>query len=976
MMKHALKLVRIFLILLTIFILDSNILAQELKDEFEDNTTNSKNEEFDISKDDKIKIAYVDVKGSLIYKDLSLIGGYLQEVLNDANVGKEITYIKGTKEECFEYLEKDMVDFVYSYSDDFTFSSDYIMSVFPFLDIEAGIYKLGADKDSLFGEINTLDKKSIGVIYEDMSNEFLYNFIKDNKIDITIYEYNSHEELLKALDNKNVDFIYSVKSIEDKKYRLINNISTINMRLYSKEDKKEILNEFNDKLYKKQKQSPMFLNNIRKKYYGNPNNVPVEFTKDEVDYLNSKDYTFTVYFSNNYKPLMYFNEIKEEYEGIIHNVFNEINKITDIKFEYINFDYMYSGVSRLDNNKADILASYIKFNKESNSYNYSKSIMEARLLVVGLDENKNEYYNKKEKVFNIATVESSDENYKYLLSLYPDSNVVRFTNVENCLDSVLSGKTDFALIENLTFNEYSGIEEYKIIELYETINTETDVTVLFSNDAGKIAIDIFNKSLNYIREEDFDTYRYSYLTKVEQITLRQVLDKYTYVVVRFGLLIVFAIISLFVIENIRKKSLLNMVAYTDSVTGVMNYTKFKQNVANLIKNSPKNHAFVMFDINKFKFINDKYGTLGGDKILKYIAKEIQKDLQKDEYISRRYADVFCLLITYEHDSDIISLIEKINTTIKNSSLANKLNASFGIYKIGDEDLSIDQISDRALMAKNIVKGNTFNSYAFYDKGVGETILFENRLENRMEFALENGEFEVYYQPQYCANNNKIIAAEALVRWNNPIEGFLLPGKFIDIFEKNNFILKLDFYVWEQVFKVIKNWIDLGRKPFPISINVSRAHLLREEFVYEIMDLVNLYQIPKEYIELEITETIFVEDEDNITDIIEDLSRKGFTIALDDFGSGYSSLNILNKLPIDILKIDRGFLNEVTHSKKGRVILDEMIGMAKKLDMIIVCEGVETEEQIELLKKSGSDRLQGFYFSKPISLLEFENKVFS
>lgn len=253
----------------------------------------------------------------------------------------------------------------------------------------------------------------------------------------------------------------------------------------------------------------------------------------------------------------------------------------------------------------------------------------------------------------------------------------------------------------------------------------------------------------------------------------------------------------------------------------------------------------------------------------------------------------------------------------------------------------------------------------------QQLTIQNKIEVEKVQALRRGDFIVYYQPKYELATDKIIGAEALVRWNHKDQGLISPGVFVPLFEKNGFIIELDFYVYETVLQMIRSRI-LGKDQIvPISMNVSRCHLGDEHFVERLEKLVEKYQVPKEYIEMEITESIFSQEDNSALALIYELKNHGFTISMDDFGSGYSSLNLLRKVPIDTLKIDKVFIDNTDDSRRSEVIVEEIISMASKIRVKTICEGVETETQRDFLKYAGCDMVQGFFYSKPLPYKDFE-----
>ncbi|HBL8751643.1 TPA: bifunctional diguanylate cyclase/phosphodiesterase, partial [Clostridioides difficile] len=396
-------------------------------------------------------------------------------------------------------------------------------------------------------------------------------------------------------------------------------------------------------------------------------------------------------------------------------------------------------------------------------------------------------------------------------------------------------------------------------------------------------------------------------------------------------------------------------------------------------NNPEEYALFYIDVDKFKYINDMFGYDMGNDTLIHISNTIASELKEDEIFARVSADHFVLLIKYKTDDDIKTRLNNIYNKVQILSNPKinyyKLILDCGIYKISKSDNDINTIMDRANTARKTIKGGHKNSFAFYDKEMHKKILKEKEIENSMVDALNNGEFIVYFQPKYSLSDYQIIGAEALVRWDNPQKGLIPPIEFIPVFERNGFIVNIDFYVFEEVCKKIREWMDEGQKVVPISVNLSRMHFVNSNFIEKFKLIVDKYKIPTRLIELELTETAVLDNIEGLLDTMNNLKEKGFVISMDDFGTGYSSLNLLKELPVDILKLDRAFFTEKDESNNEKIVISNVIKMAKELKMKVISEGVETISQVEFLKQIGCDMVQGYLFSKPMPVKEFEKIAF-
>ncbi|WP_317367243.1 EAL domain-containing protein [uncultured Tyzzerella sp.] len=404
---------------------------------------------------------------------------------------------------------------------------------------------------------------------------------------------------------------------------------------------------------------------------------------------------------------------------------------------------------------------------------------------------------------------------------------------------------------------------------------------------------------------------------------------------------------------------------------------FKFKVKQLINNKPdKKFVMVMLDINGFKVVNEMYGFDEGNKILLRINHIINKFIFGKGICCHSYSDVYYFCCESKNDEDILKILYDIDNEISQTILNIKIALSYGIYRIQDKNIGIEEIIERVNYAHKISKKDTTKNINFYDEELKNNMLVEKQIENDMDEALANEDFKLYLQPKYNIYTNKINGAEALVRWEHIKKGLMFPGSFIPIFEKNGFIMKLDMYILEQVCKFIKSNEEKGRRNISISVNISKLNFRRKELKDDIMEIINRYKVDPKFIELEITESLIAEEPDEIIKVIQDFKKENIRISMDDFGTGYSSLNMLQDLPVDVLKIDCGFFRNFEKSKKGAAIIKSIVMLAKELELDVVAEGIEIEEEVEYLKEIGCSNVQGYYFCKPVTLEEFEKRAFA
>lgn len=429
----------------------------------------------------------------------------------------------------------------------------------------------------------------------------------------------------------------------------------------------------------------------------------------------------------------------------------------------------------------------------------------------------------------------------------------------------------------------------------------------------------------------------------------------------------------FRIMNAVERSKVRTLEY-DSMTGIYNEQKFFQATREMLDEAyDEKFAFVRIDVDRFKMVNMLYGAEEGGRIICKIAQavsEIVKKNKKGTY-GRISGDIFAICVPYRGKQEVEKLVEDLRKDIKQKNEPYYLETSAGVYIIEDTSMEVTQIYDNATIAAGQCKGQYMVHKVFYSREMSEHLMQEQRVINEMDEALAKEEFVVYFQPKYELTKMQPYGAEALVRWQKPDGTLVPPGDFIPIFEKNGFVVKLDYYVWERVCQFIRKELDSGRDIAPISVNVSRINLYNPQFLESIIDLVETYKIPPKYLNLEITESVFSEDATVIQNAVNYLHKAGFTILMDDFGSGYSSLNILKEVNLDVLKIDMKFFSKGLSDEKARKIVEAVIKMAEALQMTVIAEGVEDKEQVDFLCELGCDYIQGYYFAKPMPLTEYQ-----
>ncbi|UWP59337.1 putative bifunctional diguanylate cyclase/phosphodiesterase [Ruminococcus gauvreauii] len=428
------------------------------------------------------------------------------------------------------------------------------------------------------------------------------------------------------------------------------------------------------------------------------------------------------------------------------------------------------------------------------------------------------------------------------------------------------------------------------------------------------------------------------------------------------------------IINLRETAaMVNQLQY-DRLTGIYNKEYFYKCARDILMQNPgEEYDIICSDIENFKLVNDIFGTSAGDCLLQEISGLYREIIKGAGIYGRIGADQFACMrkrsCRYTDDM-FIHFIQRLNAR----SCAKNVLMKWGIYSVEDRGLPVEKMCDRALLAVRSIKGQYGKYFAFYDDALRDKLLREQSITDEMAAALLQGQFEVYFQPQYRIADGSLAGAEALVRWIHPKWGLQPPSTFIPLFERNGFITRLDQFVWDKVCAVLQKWDNMGYLPISVSVNVSRADIYNIDLADDLLRIVRKYGLTASRIPLEITESAYTENPSQIIETVRSLKRLGFEIEMDDFGSGYSSLNMLNEMPLNVLKLDMRFVQSETAKPKNRSILRYIMEIARFLGLRVVAEGVETNEQLERLRDLGCDYVQGYYFARPMPIEEFEKLI--
>lgn len=570
----------------------------------------------------------------------------------------------------------------------------------------------------------------------------------------------------------------------------------------------------------------------------------------------------------------------------------------------------------------------------------------------------------------IAVMKGYQAGFEFAEELFPSYEIIPYPNNQEVMRAVRTDSADLAIISRYVgiYDLQSPLNEDLTELTLHKMEKDSCVMGVRTKD-NQIAISIINKALSAIGEDGYNNMQMNFtLTHPYKPSVTELIYKFRYILLISGLAVIgFIILNVRLISAQREHTRLAL----DPLTGAFSEAGFELATAKILPKASNPLFITDFDISRFSSYNELNGKSAGDELLKDIVKIVKSLLCEQDVICRSYADHFKVLTSKDSVDDLIVDIRKFMDSL-NEAAENTITLNFGIYPVSDKTVPITKMLDFAAMARKNIKDSTTAFIGVFNDDLLERSVREAKMTSAFQSAIANKEFVAYYQPKFDAAKQIIIGAEALVRWVAEDGTLIPPFQFIELFEKSGQIQQLDFYMLEQVCIFINN-LSAKRIPvLPIAVNFSRVHLYSGSFIDDVNQIVERYHIPKHLIEIECTETTMLNNIYSTQKILGGLQEQGFSIAMDDFGSAYSSLNTLCSIPLDVIKLDGGFLMATlsNEKEKANIIIRSVMTLAHDLSLKVVAEGVETEEQYQFLKSLKCDFIQGYYFSKPLEESRF------
>lgn len=827
------------------------------------------------------------------------------------------------------------------------------------------LYARKDDHEVFYNDVYSLQGKILGTVEDNFYLDKLLYYCRSRGVDLETKVIDTSAELEAAFESGEVDLYISGSMLLSDNAKIALQFSVEEVYFPTTKGNVRASNGINYALSKIKMDNLYYDAELYNKHY--LENIPVNkgFTSEERKFIDTAP-IIKIGYEISGKPTEYFDEETGTAKGINIDLLGEIASYSGLQFEYVPTSSFEHAKELLANGEIQLVSGlvYDMHFKEMYGLQATQPFFTTALAFI----------TKQGSAFDEAeTILALPETWvgirHHMEANYPAYTIKVYETEARCLDAVLNGEATLTVENTLAADNSLKLYQYQPLTVHNMTKGDLPICLGAPMSASPVLMSVLNKSIASISANTLNQVVYEHTIGIPYEP--SFTEKLRYnAPVFFVCICMFFMIVYFISASSRKE--LNKLAYYDELTGEMNLNKFKLEVQKVVRYSKESYGVMVLDIDKFKSVNDLYGYDYGDQMLQFMSKELHSTFHAAELVSRGAADKFYLMFKWKHCDQITEEFRLMSQKAQTFQFSNKVKCkialSGGVCEVNPGENNILAIIDRANIASKQIKHLHTSRFEYYDQSMYDKINREKMIENSMNTALANHEFIIYLQPKIELSSRKIVGAEALVRWIHPTQGLIAPGEFIPLFEENGFVVDLDYYVLEHVCQILTRWKQAGRELFTISVNLSRRHLQNLDTVETLCGIVSKHQVDPKYIEIELTESAFDNcDIKDISALFDELHSYGFTVSVDDFGAGYSSLSLLKDLPIDVLKIDKSFFGEADDDKieKMWMLLESVISLSRKLNIKTVSEGVETQQQVHLLLQLGCDLVQGFYFARPM-----------
>lgn len=919
-----------------------------------------------------VRVAFFPMDGYHVVNEDGSYGGMDVEYLNVIS-----NYISWD----FEYVEceswNDALDKLSNKEVDFVGSAQYSAEraeIYSYADLSSG-YTFGVIATNLgtntaYEDFYAMKDFNFGMVKDYVrKNEFLeylyYNGIEQPKIT----EYETTADMHVALDAGEIDaFVHTFTEVKEGQ-RLLGRFAPRPFYYITYKGNEDLLRELNTAIVDVKMNRPELETELMNQFYYDKFDKAVLLTTEEKRFLEEKKSIRIGYLDNNY-PFSYVEG--GAFKGLTRDMLESGLSITGLEIEYVLLADRQEARTALEDGKIDIFAFSTDREVVLREHNL-KSICDYAQVPLVLVIDKREW---NETIQTLGTVSFLEEKAA-AGAIAEGAQIITFENQKDCIDALEQKKVDAVLcdgyyVENLMRTDL----KYNDLQIKSVLNIDYYISVAVSNSQTQLSA-ILEKTISSIDSKMINEYMLKEIT-YPLVTIVAFIEDNSVVIIGVLIAIIWLIIFV-VLQKLADNKKIQKLMYKDTKMDIWNLNYFTYwGEHKLLPEKKNNYAIAYLNLSKFRRYNIVYGWSAGERLLVVFLKELCTFVNDDrEICARNQGDRFVLLLDYSDEETLFERLKSLKSTVEhrlNKVSGDNLSLQIGVYLIPDKEIDIRRGINCANQALEFVDSNIGSGIKIYDESLQEMLKEKHDREKLLESVDINKDFVAFYQPKVDVRDGKIVGAEALVRFKDPSDGGKIksPYFFVPYYEQTGKIIELDMFVYESVCKLLRSRIDAGLPVVTVSCNFSRMHFMKPGFADKFEAILKKYNISKDLIEVEVTETLIMEEieQQMVKENFDELKKRDIHLSIDDFGSGYSSLGIFEQIPASVVKMDRSFFLNKENPDRQVKIMRGIVTLSEELDAQIVCEGVETQKDVNLMKEIGAYVAQGYFYSKPIPEDEF------
>ena len=925
-----------------------------------------------------VKVAFFPMDGYNVTEEDGTLSGmdvdYLDTLCNYTNW--EIEYVKcDSWDEALSLLSAHKVDLVgsaqYSIERAEIYQYANLSSGYTF-----GVIATSPDSSLAYEDFEAMKGITFGIVKTYVRKREFLQYLKDNGVDNPrVREYDSTASLRNALAQGEVDAIVHTFTETHEGHRLIGRFAPMPFYYISYQGNDDVMRELNQAIADMRINQPELETDLMNKFYQSKLDKTVVFTTEEKKYL-AEGHTLVVGYLDGYYPFSY--EESGEYRGLTRELLEDNAASVGLHFSYQRMETLREAESALQNGSIDIIAYCTDATEMLSSYQLSSVKEYAHIPLVIVMKDSGSLGN----LFSLATVPYLHIEASHAVDTSSVS-IVTYDTQQECLEAVRTGTVDAVLCDGYLAEYLLSTElRYNKLEVKSVLSGDHAVSMVIRKDETPALNGILSKTISVVDAKTVSDYMMANNVYSLMTVDRFVRNNSVTIISFLCLLIVAVILVAWKIITNNKKIQKLMYKDTDMDIWNLNYLIYWGKMKLLPERKEQQYAVAYLNVSQFRHYNIIYGWNAGQKLLESVADVLSHKVdERKEICARNQGDRFALLLAFESQEELLErakqLIQAIEKRIYDNT-ENRMAIHMGVYFVPPESSDLRVAASYANQAIDSLRDSHISEVKVYDTSLEKAIKDRHEQEKLLDSVDVNSDFATYYQSKVDIRTEKIIGAEALIRFLDPSDSGKVksPAFFVPYFEQTGRVTELDFFVLESVCKMLRRRLDDGKEVVTISCNFSRKHFMKPGFPERFEAVLEKYQISKEYIEVEVTETVVVEELQlsTVKQTMDILKEKGVRISIDDFGSGYSSLGVFEQIPASVIKLDRSFLLNQEDRSRQVMIMRGIVNLGKELNAQIVCEGVETDNDVELMHEIGAYVAQGYRYSKPIPEDEFEKKL--